>query len=50
MLADFVKDVRTANANQAMSGKDLVDNHLLHSADYFYRMWKKVDAQKSNVQ
>jgi len=50
MLADFVKDVRTAPTSQAMAGKDLVDNHLLHSADYFYRMWQKVEAQKRNVQ
>jgi hypothetical protein len=50
MLADFVKDVRTAPTSQAMAGKDLVDNHRLHSADYFYRMWQKVEAQKRNVQ
>lgn len=50
MLADFVKDVRTAPTSQAMAGKDLVDNHLLHSADYFYRMWQKVEAQRRNVQ
>ena len=50
MLADFVKDVRTAPTSQAMAGKDLVDNHLLHSANYFYRMWQKVEAQKRNVQ
>jgi microsomal dipeptidase-like Zn-dependent dipeptidase len=50
MLADFVRDVRTAPANQAMPGKDLVDNHLLHTADYFYRMWQKVETQKNNVQ
>lgn len=50
MLADFVKDVRTAPTGQAMGGKDLVDNHLLRSADYFYRMWQKVEAQKRNVQ
>ena len=49
MLADFVRDVRTAPA-QGMPGKDLVDNHLLHTADYFYRMWQKVETQKSNVQ
>lgn len=49
MLADFVRDVRTA-PTQAMAGKDLVDNHLLRTADYFYRMWQKVEAQKNNVQ
>jgi hypothetical protein len=52
MYADFVKDVRTAPVNPLMtkSGKDLVDNHLLKSADYFFRMWQKIESQKSNVQ
>ena len=49
MFADFVKDVRTAPANQAMGGKDLVDNHLLRSADYFFRMWQKIEANKNSV-
>jgi len=49
LLADFVTDVRTAPVNQGMSGADLVDNHLMHSADYFWRMWQKIEAQKVNV-
>ena len=51
MYADFVKDVRTAPSGGALrtSGRDLVDNHLLKSADYFFRMWQKIEAQKSNV-
>lgn len=44
MFADFVKDVRTSPGNQ-----DLVDNRLMRSADYFYRMWQKIEAQKNNV-
>jgi hypothetical protein len=49
MYADFVKDVRTAPVNQGMTGADLVDNHLLRSADYFWRMWQKIEAQKVKV-
>ena len=51
MYADFVKDIRTAPATPLMTktGKDLVDNHLLRSADYFFRMWQKIESQKSNV-
>jgi hypothetical protein len=51
MFADFVKDVRTAPASAALAttGKDLVDNYLLRSADYFFRMWQRIEAQKANV-
>jgi len=49
MLADFIKDVRITGT-PAMGGKDLVDNHLLRSADYFYRMWQRIESQKGNVQ
>ena len=49
LLADFVKDVRTAPVNQGMTGADLVDNHLMRSADYFWHMWQKIEAQKVNV-
>jgi len=49
MLADFVKDVRTAPANQGFNGADLVDNHLMRSADYFWHMWQKIEAQKVRV-
>jgi microsomal dipeptidase-like Zn-dependent dipeptidase len=52
MYADFVQDVRAApaSATQGMGGKGLVDSHLLLSADYFYHMWQKVEAQAHNVQ
>lgn len=43
MFADFVKDVRTSG------NQDLVDNRLMKSAEYFYRMWQKIEAQKSNI-
>jgi hypothetical protein len=49
MFADFVKDVRTAPIHQGVSGKDLVDNHLLSSADYVFRMWQKAEAEAVNV-
>jgi len=51
MFADFVKDIRTAPATPLMTktGKDLVDNHLLRSADYFFKMWQKIESQKTNV-
>jgi hypothetical protein len=52
MYADFVQDVRTwpAQRTSDLSGENLVDNHLLLSADYFYHMWQKVEAQAHNVQ
>ncbi len=49
MFADFVQDVRTATTNPGMSGPDLVDNHLMRSADYFWRMWQRIETQRSNV-
>jgi microsomal dipeptidase-like Zn-dependent dipeptidase len=51
MFADFVKDVRAApvSATLPAGGKDLVDNHLLQSADYFFRMWKRIETQKAIV-
>jgi microsomal dipeptidase-like Zn-dependent dipeptidase len=49
MFADFVQDVRAANNNPGMSGPDLVDNHLMRSADYFWRMWQRIETQRSNV-
>ena len=50
LFADFVRDVRTLPADRGVNGKNLVDNQLMRNADYFYRMWQKVEAQKSNVQ
>ena len=51
MLADFIKDVRSAppHPEMKMNREDLVLNHLMRSADYFYRMWQRIEAQKSNV-
>jgi microsomal dipeptidase-like Zn-dependent dipeptidase len=49
MYRDFVADVRTAPANQGMNGVDLVDNHLMRSADAFWRMWQRIEAQKTRV-
>jgi len=53
MFADFVKAVwsfpfeRTRGMN--VSGQTLVEGHLDRSADNFWRMWVKVEAQKNNV-
>lgn len=52
MYADFVKDVRIAPPSQSflgMAGIDLVDNHLMRGADYFWHMWEKCEAQKIKV-
>jgi hypothetical protein len=44
MLADFLRDARTAPA-----GAIMVDQHLNRSADRFLHMWERCDAQKSHV-
>jgi microsomal dipeptidase-like Zn-dependent dipeptidase len=49
MLTDFIADVRTAPAGHGMNGTMLVDNNLMRSADYFWRMWQKIEAQKTTV-
>ena len=49
MFADFIQDVRTAPANRGISGAALVDDHLFRSADYFWRMWQRIEAQAKNV-
>jgi len=53
MFADFVKAVWSFPLDHKrkmhISGQDLVDNHLSRNADNFWRMWVKVEAQKSNV-
>jgi hypothetical protein len=59
MLADFVRDVRTSpRANLGFNaagqpfdvlGSELVDQHLNRSADYFWHMWEKAEAQRVNV-
>jgi microsomal dipeptidase-like Zn-dependent dipeptidase len=59
MLADFVRDVKNAPSNGYMAaggvplgvvGAELVDHHLMRSADYFWRMWERIEARKVNVQ
>jgi hypothetical protein len=59
MLADFVRDVRTAPSNNwtgpggvplGVNGAELVDNHLNASANYFWQMWVQIEARKGNVQ
>ena len=50
MYADFVKYVHNGPVIEGMNGTDLVDNHLMASADYFWRMWQKIEAQKVNIQ
>jgi microsomal dipeptidase-like Zn-dependent dipeptidase len=51
MLADFVKDVRTAPANgsSGVVGTELVDKHLFRSADYFWHMWQRIELRKGYV-
>jgi hypothetical protein len=44
-----IEAVRTAPVNQNIGGVDLVDNHLMRSADYFWHMWQKIEAQKIKV-
>ncbi len=59
MMADFVKDVRTAPASEGtssqgvplgVSGEDLVDNHLNRGANYLWQMWQLIEARKTSVQ
>ena len=54
MLPDFLRDVATSPADQnlgtnGVTGADLVDNHMMRSADYFWHMWERCEAQKVNV-
>jgi hypothetical protein len=58
MLWDFIQHVRTTSTNgwvnsagqpAGVSGQDLVNHHLLHSADYFFHMWQQCEAQRVNV-
>ena len=59
MLADFVRDLRTApsigytgsdGAQLGVAGPELVDQHLLRGANYFWQMWLKIEARKTSVQ
>jgi hypothetical protein len=59
MLPDFIRDVRTsprigfsvnvAGQPRDVTGAELVDLHLNRSADYFWHMWEKAEAQRVNV-
>jgi hypothetical protein len=44
MGPEMKPDVRTSPG-----GADLVDQNLFRSADYFWRMWQRIEAQKVNV-
>jgi hypothetical protein len=46
MLPDFIAHVRSVSGNSM----DLVDKHLFRSADYFWHMWERIEAQKVKVQ
>jgi hypothetical protein len=56
MLADFVRGVSLAPANTyggrspGMTGSELVDHHLNRSANYFWQMWRRIEARKGSVQ
>lgn len=49
MLADFVKHLRTAGLSNGLTGAQLVDEHLFRSADYFWHMWERIEAQRLNL-
>jgi microsomal dipeptidase-like Zn-dependent dipeptidase len=57
MLKDFLVDVRTAPSNGytsggmslGVAGDELVSHHLFRSANYFWQMWERIEARKSNV-
>jgi len=51
MMKDFVQDVRTAPASvtKSIPGTQLVDDNLGRSADYFWHMWERCEAQKVYV-
>ncbi len=44
MLADFLQDARSAPG-----GNDMINNYLMHSAEYFYQMWLRAETQMNNV-
>jgi hypothetical protein len=58
MMADWVRALRKMPGNGytgpngvalGVPGPDLVDNHLFRGADYFWRMWEKIEARKASV-
>jgi hypothetical protein len=44
MLWDFLQDVRTLPG-----GADMVDNHFMYGADYFYHTWQIAETQAATV-
>jgi microsomal dipeptidase-like Zn-dependent dipeptidase len=54
LMPEFIYDVRKRPAQgqivNAITGQDLVDNHLNRSADYFWHMWQQCEAQSRLVQ
>lgn len=59
MLSDFVRDLRNAPSNGyigtgggqiGVAGPDLVDKHLMRSANHFWEMWQRIEAAKGSVQ
>jgi microsomal dipeptidase-like Zn-dependent dipeptidase len=59
LLPDFIRDVSStprhsigfnaAGQPYGVTGAELVDQHLLLGAEYFYRMWERSEAQKGKV-
>ena len=58
MLADFVRDLRNAPSNGfigpggaqiGVAGGDLVDKHLMRSADHFWKMWQRIEVAKGSI-
>jgi microsomal dipeptidase-like Zn-dependent dipeptidase len=52
MMYDFVMHVRHAPSNgyyYEVSGAKLVDNHVFAGAEYFYQMWKLIEAKKAGI-
>lgn len=52
MMWDFLMHVRHAPSNgyySEVSGAKLVDNHVFAGAEYFYQMWKLIEARKTAI-
>lgn len=51
MLPEFVYDVRRTMPSQpnGISGVQLVDQHFNRSADHFWHMWQRIEAQRVHV-
>lgn len=52
LLPDFIRDVTTTKADPnlgvgfGVTGVDLVNQHLMLGADYFMRMWERIETQR----